>query len=152
MKKIPILLSMLLVTACCYSQRTTPQMPNANQKPERTKLGLKAGYIWSYATANESGLTLNGKNGYMFGAFLATPVHSGRGFRTEIVYSHQGYSFDNGGQNTTLENDYIYLPQMATFNIGKFFQFQFGGQVGILVKAAKEVSGKDSSMMDFMNK
>ena len=151
MKKIPFLFALVFIAGPCYCQ-TSRQMPNGYQKSDRVKLGLKAGYNWSYATASETGLTLNGKSGYLFGGFLATPVHSGRGFRTEIVYSHQGYSFDNGGQNTDVENDYIYLPQMVTFNVGKAFQFQFGAQAGILVKAAKNVSGKDSSMMDFMNK
>ena len=146
MKKTLIAFVLVVVSYSLFAQ----SMPSAKQS--RTKIGLKAGYNWSYATANESGVTLNGKSGYMVGAFLAPPHRGILGYRTEIIYSRQGYSFDNGGKNTEVLNDYIYLPQLTTFSIGKFFQLQVGAQIGYLVNSKKTTASKDSSMLDLMNR
>ncbi len=59
-------------------------------------LGIKAGYNWSYISGSSEGFKKESNNGFMIGAFYA-PVSRGLGFRTEIVFSRQGYSFDNGG-------------------------------------------------------
>jgi hypothetical protein len=117
----------------------------------KSKLGLKAGYNWSYLTGNAEGFKKDNKSGFMVGAFYA-PVSQGRGFRTEIVFSRQGYSFDNGGQNTDVLNDYIYLPQLATYTIGKFLQLQAGAQIGILLNSKLSKGSKDSTITDLMNR
>lgn len=146
MKKEAIVLLCLLAQLACVGQGQTTPKRNAR------KLGLKAGYNWSYATASQSGVSLNSKTGYMIGAFLA-PHSKGLGFRSEIIYSHQGYSFANGGQNTSVMNDYVYLPQLTTFAIGKFFQLQLGGQIGFLLNSEQSSSNaKDSSMTNLMNR
>ena len=138
-----------------YAQNQPPVNPNQQKikfKP-KSGIGLKAGYNWSYATANQTGVSLKSKSGYMIGAFLSPGgKRSGLGFRSEIIYSHQGYSFEEGGKNTDVLNDYLYLPQLTTFSIGKKFQLQLGGQMGILLNAKKSSASKDSSMMDIMNR
>jgi len=140
------LLLCLLAHLACVAQAQTPP------KNYKKKIGLKAGYNWSYATASQSGVNLNSKSGYMIGAFLA-PHNKGFGFRSEIIYSHQGYSFANGGQNTNVMNDYIYLPQLTTFTIGKFFQLQLGAQIGFLLHSEQSSSNaKDSSITGIMNR
>jgi hypothetical protein len=123
-----------------------------NSSDSKTKIGIKAGYTWSYPTADQTGVTLNSRSGYMFGVFLARPSRGVIGYRPEIVYSRQGYSYDEGGKNTAILNDYIYLPQLTTFSIGKFFQLQVGGQVGFLINAKKQASNSDSAMLDLMNR
>ena len=130
------------------------QVSSVGQKKSNKKIGIgiKAGYNWSYATANQSGVSLNNKNGYMAGIFFAPGSGRSIGFRSEIIYSHQGYSFENGGKNTSVMNDYIYLPQLTKINITRFFQIQFGGQIGLLLNAKKSSSNQDSSVSNFMNK
>ncbi len=120
--------------------------------PSRNQLGIKAGYNWSYVTASGSGINTKNKSGFMVSAFYAPAPTSGRGFRSEIVFSRQGYSFDNGGKNTDVLNDYIYLPQLSTFNIGKFLQLQLGGQVGFLLNSKLSNQVKDSSITNLLNR
>ena len=128
---------------------------NAQKAPDpseyKTRFGLKAGYNWSYITGSSQGFNKDNKSGFMAGAFLAPPS-KGLGYRTEIVFSRQGYSFENGGQNTDVLNDYIYLPQLTTFSIGKHFQLQLGGQIGFLLNSKKTTASKDSSITSLMNK
>jgi hypothetical protein len=145
MKPAIVLFCILAQLACAAQGQTKP-------KKNTRKIGLKAGYTWSYAEAGQSGINLNGQNGYMIGAFLAPPG-KGLGFRSEIIYSHQGYSFANGGQNTAVKNDYIYLPQLTTLTIGKFFQLQVGPQIGFLLNSKRSsADNKDSSMTSMMNR
>jgi hypothetical protein len=122
-----------------------------NASDYRPKLGLKGGYNWSYITGSAEGFNKDNKSGFMIGAFFA-PVSKGRGFRTEIVFSRQGYSFENNGQNTDVLNDYIYLPQLGTFGIGKFLQFQLGAQIGYLLNSKLTKGGKDSTITDLVKR
>ncbi|HEX2533423.1 MAG TPA: porin family protein [Chitinophagaceae bacterium] len=116
------------------------------------RLGVKAGYNWSYVTGDAQGFKPDNKSGFMVSAFMAPRSKGGMGYRTEIVFSRQGYSFDNGGRNTEVLNDYIYLPQMATFGIGRFVQLQAGGQIGVLINSQLKKEAKDSSIMSLMNR
>jgi len=137
-----------LLTFVCFCAITHAQKENTDYK---SKLGLKAGYNWSYLTGKAEGFTKDNKSGFMVGAFYA-PVTKGRGFRSEIVFSRQGYSFDKGGSNTDVLNDYIYLPQLATFGIGRFLQLQAGAQIGFLLNAKVTKGGKDSTITALMNR
>lgn len=114
--------------------------------------GLKAGTNWSYLTGSKEGFKPGNKTGFMVGAFYAPTTRTGKGFRSEVIFSRQGYSFDNGGKSTEVMNDYIYLPQLATFSIGKFFQLQAGAQVGVLLNSKASNGAKDSTITGLMNR
>lgn len=49
----------------------------------------------------------------------------GKGYRTEIIYSKQGYDFAKGNTTGSVQLDYILLPQLATYNITKFFKYSW---------------------------
>src|SRR5215207_1598015 len=132
---------------CIYSA-LIGQEKTASFKPT---FGLKAGYNWSYITGSSEGIKKDNNNGFMVGAFFAPPSR-GLGYRSEIVFSRQGYTFDEGGQNTEVMNDYIYLPQLTTFTIAKKLQIQAGGQIGFLLHSKKTSGAKDSTITDLMNR
>ena len=148
MKKI--LLAALFAAAACTAQAQKTENDNASRK----RLGLKSGYNWSYVTASAAGVSTDSKSGFMLGAYFAPQVKKGMGFRSEVVFSRQGYSFDEGGKNTAVLNDYIYLPQLTTFNVGKAVQLQLGGQIGFLMnsKLSGVTGAKDSSITSLMNR
>lgn len=118
----------------------------------KSHIGLKVGTNWSYLNGSANGFKPNNSTGFMVSAFYAPTSRTGRGFRSEIVFSRQGYNFDNGGKNTDVMNDYIYLPQMATFGIGKFFQLQAGAQIGFLLNSKANNGAKDSTITGLMNR
>ncbi len=120
-------------------------------KEYKPKFGLKAGYNWSYATGSVEGINKDNNNGFMVAGFFSAPS-KGLGYRSEIVFSRQGYSFDNGGKNLEVQNDYIYLPQLTTFTIAKKVQLQAGAQIGFLLNSKKTEGPKDSSLTALMNR
>ncbi|HZF64837.1 MAG TPA: outer membrane beta-barrel protein [Chitinophagaceae bacterium] len=117
----------------------------------KRKLGIKAGHNWSYLSGSTNGFNKDSKTGFMFGAFFA-PASKGIGYRSEVIFSRQGYSFEEGGKNTDVLNDYIYLPQLTTFTIAKKLQLQLGAQVGFLLNAKKSSAVKDTTITGLMNR
>jgi hypothetical protein len=121
---------------------------NAQRK---TQLGLKAGYNWSYLTGKKEGFKPGNQTGFMASVFLS-PRSKFFGYRTELVFSRQGYSFDNGGTNVDVLSDYIYMPQLTTFTIGKYVQLQAGAQIGYLLKSQAASAKKDTTITGLMNR
>ena len=139
--------------ACAISSLAFAQSIDIKKIEDRYKqhFGLKAGYNWSYVTGSKEGFKPSNHSGFMVSAFYAPTSRTGKGFRSEVVFSRQGYSFDNGGKNTDVMNDYIYLPQLVTFGIGRFFQLQAGAQIGVLLNS-KMSGSKDSTITGLMNR
>jgi len=137
-----------LLFSSCFAALGQKQSKAADFKP---KFAIKAGYNWSYITGSAEGFNTDSKSGFMVGASYST-FSTGMGYRSEIVFSRQGYTFENGGSNTDVLNDYIYLPQFTTFTIGTKVQFQLGAQIGFLLNAKKTTETKDSSLTSAMNK
>lgn len=148
MKKLLYTLTAVLTATVALAQ--TPDLKKIEDQYKQ-RVGLKAGYNWSYLTGSTAGFNPGNRNGFMVGAFYAPATRSGKGFRSEVVFSRQGYSFDNGGRNTEVQNDYLYLPQLVTFNIGRFFQLQAGAQIGVLLHS-KMTGSKDSTITGLMNR
>jgi len=120
---------------------------------KKTQFGIKAGYNWSYLTGSEEGFKPKNQTGFMASVFLSpTTKKTGLGYRTEFVFSRQGYSFDNGGENTDVLNDYIYMPQLSTFTIANKVQLQAGAQIGYLLKSRSQTEQKDSTITGLMNR
>jgi hypothetical protein len=153
MRKILFTLFLVGVSASCITAQSLPSSVDLKNQMDdyKPKLGLKVGYNWSYATGKAEGLKKGNNNGFMVGAFYA-PASKGIGYRSEIIFSRQGYTFDDGGKNTDVQNDYIYLPQLTTFTIAKVLQIQAGAQIGYLLKSKTTTNSKDSSVTDLMNR
>jgi hypothetical protein len=144
MKKISFLLISLLLLNYAHAQRLG--------------LGFKAGYNFANIT-NVSSVNAQNKSGYHLGAFFS-PGQGKKiiGFRTELIYSKQGYDFKSGNKSGTVDLDYILLPQMFTLNITKLIQLQAGGQLAFLMNAKADSSvsggplGEYQKVIDFYNK
>jgi Outer membrane protein beta-barrel domain len=121
-------------------------------------LGVKAGYNFVNIT-NVSSVNAQSKSGFHLGAFFS-PGQGKKiiGFRTELIYSRQGYDFKTGTKSGTVDLDYLLLPQMVTLNVGKLIQLQAGGQLAFLLnaKADSTVSGgplgEYQQVIDFYNR
>ncbi len=146
MKKI-VILAIIITAAASVSAQSSK-----DSKESKSKFGIKAGYNFSNVVGSGSSFDPQHNNGYMVSAFFGGSNRNGLGYRSELVYSKQGYSFDDGGKNTDVMNDYLYMPHLMTYTIGKVVQLQAGAQIGILLNAKKSSGGKDSSITDLMNR
>ena len=105
MKKIVILA--IIATAAVSASAQSPKESNS-------RIGIKAGYNFSNVVGSGSSFDPQHTNGYMVSAFFSPSNKNGLGYRSELVYSKQGYSFDDGGKNTDVMNDYLYMPHLMT--------------------------------------
>src|SRR5690348_4461031 len=105
---------MLFLTACMLTNSSVAQKNDKNQMDQyKQKFGVKGGY--NYSTLHGSTPTFNAdsKNGFMVAAFYSAGGGTGMGYRTELVYSRQGYSYDSTNTKINVRQDYIYLPQFT---------------------------------------
>lgn len=140
MKKI--MLSLLLIVPCCLF----------------AQIGLKAGLNFANVT-NASSVNNSSRSGFHAGVFLAPGGKKIFGYRTEILYSKQGYNYKTNTNSGDVSLDYILMPQLTTISITKYFQLQIGAQMAFLINA-KVDSSKGSGtgiasvdkIMDFYNR
>jgi hypothetical protein len=135
------------------TQSALPGISQKDLKEMKPKIGLKAGYNFSKVVGNTPNFSPKSNNGFMVAAFFA-PASKGMGYRTELVFSRQGFSFDQSGKVQNVSQDYIYMPHLTTFTIAKKVQLQAGGQVGYLLNAKKSSSNEGSSeaVTEYMNR
>jgi len=121
------------------------------------QFGIKAGVNFANVT-NASEINSGSESGFMAGIFLAPPSTGVMGFRTELIFSRQGYSYKTNTNTGVVNLDYILLPQLMQINITKFFSIQLGAQMAFLInaKADSSTSSGGSSpygeIMDVYNK
>ncbi len=123
-----------------------------------SQIGIKAGLNFANVT-KASDINNSSSSGFHAGLFLAPPSKSVMGFRTELIFSQQGYSYKTGTNTGNVNLNYIMLPQYMTINITKYFQIQLGGQIAFLTNAKADSSNSNGSsnnpygeMMDYYNK
>lgn len=123
MKKL--LFTVLLSTAVfsfAVNVQTTMHVNGSQNKQAKhqLKFGLKAGFNISRMSGNAINFDQNSKN--------------------EFIFSRTSHTFlDDAGRNK-VTTDYICLPQLTTFTIGKILQLQAGGQMVFLIKTFSKKS------------
>ncbi|RYG30284.1 MAG: PorT family protein [Chitinophagaceae bacterium] len=130
------------------------------QDKAKKGFGLKAGlnFINVKNVRSISDANSTSKTGFMAGLYWAPPAAGVIGYRSELIYSRQGYDFKTTSATGTMMMDYVMLPQLMTVNISKYFQLQAGGQISLLVRAkADSVSSSSApatpkNAMDYYNK
>jgi hypothetical protein len=120
------------------------------------QIGVKAGVNFANVT-DASSINSSSSTGYMVGLYMAPPSKGVMGFRTELIFSRQGYDYKSSTNTGSVDLDYIILPQLMCINITKFFQLQFGGQIAFLMNAKVDSSNHTGNpttdqVMDFYNK
>lgn len=118
------------------------------------KFGIKAGYNVAKLTGSTPSFDPSTAGGFNTAVFYS-PVTNGIGYRTELVFSRQGFSYTETGNKETVLQDYVYMPHLTTFTIAKKVQLQAGGQIGYLLSAKKDEAktpAEEQSFADQMNR
>lgn len=101
--------------------------------------GIKGGLNFAKVT-NASNINSDNATGFHAGVFLAPETKSVLGFRSELIFSRQGYDFKKNQTTGTVKLDYILLPQLLSINITKYVSLQIGGQMAFLINAKADSS------------
>lgn len=108
------------------------------------QIGVKAGLNFANVT-NASSISGSSQTGFHAGLFLAPGGGGVMGFRTEIIYSRQGYNFKTSTNTGNVNLDYILLPQFTTIRITRFFELQLGAQMAYLINANADSSNTQTT-------
>ena len=150
------LLVIVLILSLGASTAFSQSRSNSTDKKHKAKVGLKAGYNFAKVIGSTPDFTPQNNNGYMISGFFSPSVKNGFGYRTELVYSRQGFSFDESGKMQNIAQQYLYMPQLTTFTIANIVQLQAGGQIGYLLHAKNTTPPSNSSQQtqvtDYMNR
>ena len=101
--------------------------------------GIKGGLNFAKVT-KASNIQAENATGFHAGVFLAPQSKGVLGFRSELIFSRQGYDFKNNTTTGSVKLDYILLPQLMQINITKYVSLQVGGQMAFLLNAKADSS------------
>jgi hypothetical protein len=126
----------------------------------KSGFGFRVGLNYAKVSGSSDSVQYRYKPGLMVAVFLAPPSTGTIGFRSELLYSKQGFDYTNpNGVTGTVSNDYLMIPQMMTINITKFVQIQAGAFAGYLLNTKdsnqpKSTTDNDPSKaaLDIMNR
>jgi hypothetical protein len=120
--------------------------------------GIKGGPNFAKVT-KASNVKAENSTGFHAGIFISPQTKSVLSFRSEILYSRQGYDFKKNSTTGTVKLDYILLPQLMSINITKYVSIQAGFQMAFLLSAKADSSTAPSTgnaqadkIMDFYNR
>ncbi|HUP14225.1 MAG TPA: outer membrane beta-barrel protein [Niastella sp.] len=153
MKKV-IFAALISFTAFYATAQTAPaDLAEKEVKKLKPKVGIKAGYNFTKVVGSKTNYKPQNHSGFMVSGFYATPS-KGLGYRTELIFSRQGFSFDDAGKMQSVSQSYVYMPHLTTFTIAKTVQLQAGGQVGYLLNAKKEADAgnEEEKIIQYMNR
>jgi hypothetical protein len=145
-----ILVGLLLIATATGFSQSQPDL----EKVTKTHFGIKGGLNFSNANDATNFASYKSKEGFMVGGFIAAgSSKNGMGFRTELIFTRQYLSVQNGSMKpATVNSDYISIPHLTTFSIAKVVQLQVGGQMSILINAKQNEGSGGKSVADFYSK
>ena len=116
------------------------------------QIGIKGGLNFANVT-NSSSINASNRSGFNVGVFY------GSRFRTELLFSRQGYDYKTNSTSGTVSLDYIMLPQLMSINITKLLMLQAGVQMAYLINAKVDSTTNSGggnnpygALMDYYNR
>ncbi|MEN2487959.1 porin family protein [Flavobacterium sp. B11] len=105
----------------------------ANVNAQEIKFGAKAGL--NFSTVNGSNTNNIGYvTSYHVGVVSEIPISDKFSFQPEIMYSRQGYTFNND----IVAMNYLNIPLMGKYYVTKGLSLEAGPQIGFLLSAKNE--------------
>jgi hypothetical protein len=103
----------------------------------QTSIGIKAGANFPNPTGSDVSSSVNGKTGFYAGGLLVVPVSTNFRFQPEILWSSQGYKYNELGGEFETNFSYVHLLALVQYVKNGFF-VETGPQLGILVTAKRK--------------
>lgn len=126
MKKITLLCAFLCFSLLLHAQKKSVQ---------KTHFGLKGGL--NISTLTVSGVNVKGdlsyKPGFHIGALVHNKITDDISVQTELLYSNQGYKYDEGTYEMVGNINYIAFPVMFVYYPVKNFSLEAGPQLSFLL-------------------
>ena len=108
----------------------------------------KTKYFGAKAGVNVTSISdhaIKNNTGFFVGGYFSAPSKT-IGYRTELLFSRQGYDYSTSAQTGTVKMNYLMMPQLMTLNITRFVQLQAGAQLALLLSTKVDSSANPSSI------
>lgn len=115
-----------------------------NVNAQKIKFGAKGGLNFASITGDDS----KGSDmvtSFNFGFLSEIPISEKFSFQPELMYSGQGYSFNNN----TIALSYLNIPLMGKYYIAKGLSLEAGPQIGFLFSAKNAKTDVKNSFKTF---
>ena len=125
-----------------------------NSQAQLLRLGAKAGL--NYANLTGTKVSVNPENykkdaitSYHIGLLAEIKLTEKFGIQPELLYSTQGASYNNLGNEIKNELGYLAIPVMAKIYLNNTFSLELGPQASFLLSEKDNVNIEDSKTFDF---
>ena len=117
-----------------------------NVNAQDIEFGIKGGLNFASISGDNTN-DFEPVTGFNFGVFAEIPISEKFSFQPELLYSGQGYSFNDN----TIALNYLNMPIMGKYYVTKGLSIEAGPQIGFLLSAKNEsIDVKDSfNTVDF---
>ena len=106
-------------------------------------IGLKGGLNFANVSTVSS-IDNSNRTGFNVGIFLEPGKSHLLSYRTELMFSRQGYNFSTNSNTGNVNLDYLTSAHFMCINITHLFQIHFGGQISYLISAKSDSTPKTS--------
>jgi hypothetical protein len=111
------------------------------------KMGLKAGV--NFSNYSNSNIQTDAITSFHGGLVSEIKILKNFAFQPELLYSTQGATVNNLGQELKNELGYISIPVLAKFYLNDHLSFELGPQASFLLNERNNFSPSDSNSFDF---
>ena len=111
-----------------------------NVNAQKINFGIKGGLNFANISGDNT-KNFDAVTSFNFGVLSEIPISDKFSFQPELLYSGQGYSFNDN----TVALGYLNVPLMGKYYVTKGFSVEAGPQIGYLLSAKNEsINVKDS--------
>ncbi|RZJ50533.1 MAG: PorT family protein [Flavobacterium sp.] len=115
-----------------------------NVNAQKIHFGIKGGLNFSTVTGDDTE-SIDYVTSQNIGLVSEIPISEKFSFQPEIMFSRQGYSFDND----VVALNYLNVPLMGKYYVTKGFSVEAGPQIGFLLSAENEKTDVKDSFNTF---
>lgn len=118
-----------------------------NAQAQLLQIGAKAGL--NYANFSGTELQTDAITSYHAGLIAEIKLMDKFAIQPELLYSTQGASYDNAGQEFKNELGYLAIPVLAKIYLSKSFSLELGPQASFLLSERNNFDAMDANTFDF---
>ena len=111
------------------------------------QIGVKAGL--NYANFSRTEIQTDAITSYHAGLVAEIKLLDKFSIQPELLYTTQGASYENAGQEFKNELGYIAIPVLAKIYLSDSFSLELGPQASFLLSEKDKFNAKDSNTFDF---
>lgn len=111
--------------------------------------GVKGGLNFASISGDDTS-DVDSRTSFYIGGFAEVKLSDKFAFQPELLYSSQGASSSEDGEDVDLKMDYLTIPMMAKYYVAENFSLEMGPQIGFLLSSDFELMGVSVDFKDYM--